>query len=260
MQAVTAFDNNPPIEYYFEETSNNQGGSDSGWQASTLYYDKGLLPGTQYTYKVRVRDSQNNITVNSVAKNVTTPAGEPGHFIQDADGTVSIEAENYDGLVTSTKTDHYWALDKSVSGYSGSGAMIALPNRRYEIDEKYVPDASPRMDFNVKFNRAGTHYLHIRGYGSDYNNDACHGGINLQGPPALASMAFTPSLAYVWDNHSGDSEIVIPHPGIHKIHVFMREDGTIIDKIVITDTQSVPSGNGPPESNRGGVGRRRHNR
>jgi hypothetical protein len=103
----------------------------------------------------------------------------------------------------------------------------------------------------VKFNRAGTHYMHIRGYGSDYNNDACHGGINFQGPPALASMAFTPPLAYVWDTHGG-SEIVIPYPGIHKIHVYMREDGTIIDKIVITDTPGVPSEDGPPESERGG--------
>ena len=252
MQAVTTFDSNPPVEYYFEETSGNPGGSDSGWQASTVYYGNDLRPGTQYTYKVRSRDSQKNTTANSVVKNVTTPAVEPGHFIQGADGTVSIEAENYDGLVTSTKTDHYWALDKSVSGYSGSGAMIALPNRRYEIDENYVPDASPRMDFNVKFNRAGKHYMHIRGYGSDYGNDACHGGINLQGLDALTSMAFTPSLAYVWDNHDGNSEIVIPHPGIHKIHVFMREDGTIIDKIVINTSPGKLPGSGPAESARGG--------
>ena len=186
-----------------------------------------------------------------MAKNVTTPTVEPGHFIQDADGMVSMEAENNHGLVTGTQRGCYWAFDDRVSGYSGSGAMIALPNTRYEIDENYVLGGSPRMDFNVKFNRAGTHYMHIRCYGSDYDNDACHGGINLQGPPALASMAFTPSLAYVWDNHGG-TEIVIPYPGIHKIHVYMREDGTIIDKIVINTSPGKLTGSGPAESSRGG--------
>ena len=41
-------------------------------------------------------------------------------------------------------------------------------------------------------------------------------------------------------------------PAVHKVHIWMREDGTIVDKIVITDTQSVPSGSGPAESTRGG--------
>lgn len=251
MQALTAFDANPPVEYYFEETSGNAGASNSGWQASTLYYDNNLLPGTQYTYKVRARDSQQNSTAFTLISNVTTPTEAPCHFIQDVNGTVSIEAENYDTLTTGSQTGHNWVFDDDNTGFTGSGVMIAHPNFGDEIDENYLLGGSPRMDFNVLFNQSGTHYMHIRGYGSDYNDDACHGGINFQGPTALAHMAFTPSLDYVWDNHGG-SEIVIPYPGIHKIHVYMREDGTMVDKIVITDTPVSPSGNGPVESNQGG--------
>jgi hypothetical protein len=44
------------VEYYFEETSGNPGGSDSGWQTSRSYTDTGLQEDTSYTYRVRIRD------------------------------------------------------------------------------------------------------------------------------------------------------------------------------------------------------------
>lgn len=55
MTATTAIDPSG-VEYYFEETSGNAGGSDSGWQDSPTYVNNGLQPGTTYTYRVRARD------------------------------------------------------------------------------------------------------------------------------------------------------------------------------------------------------------
>jgi hypothetical protein len=55
MTATTATDPSG-VQYYFEETSGNFNGSDSIWQTSQIYTDFGLLPETQYTYKVRARD------------------------------------------------------------------------------------------------------------------------------------------------------------------------------------------------------------
>ena len=57
MVATTASDNTPPISYYFNETTGNSGGTDSGWQASTTYTDSGLSENTQYGYEVKARDS-----------------------------------------------------------------------------------------------------------------------------------------------------------------------------------------------------------
>tara|TARA_R110002111_G_scaffold177181_1_gene243203 strand:- start:6646 stop:12345 length:5700 start_codon:yes stop_codon:yes gene_type:complete len=53
------------VEYYFEETSGNPGGSDSGWQDSRLYTDSGLSPDTTYTYRVRTRDKSSNQNTGS---------------------------------------------------------------------------------------------------------------------------------------------------------------------------------------------------
>ncbi|MHC4758734.1 MAG: lamin tail domain-containing protein, partial [Planctomycetota bacterium] len=44
------------VEYYFDETSGNPGGSDSGWQTSRSYTDTGLQENTSYTYRVHTRD------------------------------------------------------------------------------------------------------------------------------------------------------------------------------------------------------------
>jgi len=39
--------------------------------------------------------------------------------------------------------------------------------------------------------------------------------------------------------------------GVHTINVWMREDGTIIDRLLLTPLSTVPSGDGPAESDRG---------
>jgi hypothetical protein len=45
------------VEYYFEETSGNPGGSDSGWISSPSYTDVGLDDAFSYSYRVKARDA-----------------------------------------------------------------------------------------------------------------------------------------------------------------------------------------------------------
>jgi len=66
MTATTAADEGL-VEYYFECTAG--GGHNSEWQGSPTYEDSGLLPLTQYTYKVKARDK-------SAAQNETGFSGE----------------------------------------------------------------------------------------------------------------------------------------------------------------------------------------
>jgi len=75
MTATTASDING-VEYYFEETSGNTGGSDSGWQDSPTYVNNGLQPETTYTYRVRARDKSpaQNATEWSAEVSATTEA------------------------------------------------------------------------------------------------------------------------------------------------------------------------------------------
>ncbi len=62
MSAVEGTDLHGPVEYYFDETSGNPGGTDSGWQTDLTYTDTDLQTGTQYTYSVKMRDTVCNET------------------------------------------------------------------------------------------------------------------------------------------------------------------------------------------------------
>ena len=47
--------------------------------------------------------------------------------------------------------------------------------------------------------------------------------------------------------------INVSTPGIHTVNIWMREDGFVLDKLVLTDSWSyTPTGEGPAESIRGG--------
>ena len=72
MTATTATDVTA-VQYYFDETSANPGGTDSGWQSQPTYTDTGLSPGVQYTYRVLARDAALNQTTPSDSVDVTTP-------------------------------------------------------------------------------------------------------------------------------------------------------------------------------------------
>ena len=79
----------PPVQYYFDETSGNAGGTDSGWTTSRTYTNNGLSPGIQYTYRVLARDSAAvpNQTTPSSSVNVTTPIIAGGKVITPAGTT-----------------------------------------------------------------------------------------------------------------------------------------------------------------------------
>ncbi|MCX6867609.1 MAG: DUF6055 domain-containing protein, partial [Verrucomicrobia bacterium] len=248
MQAIPGTDGNLPIEYYFEETTGHPGGTDSGWQTSPLFYDRGLVPNTLYTYVVRARDALGNTTTNSTPASITTPLFHPGNFTQGSDGTISIEAENYDLKVTGTLYNNNWVFDSSVAGYSGTGGMKVV-NAGVQINTQYAPTASPRLDFNVKFDRAGAHTLFVRGHGENYNADSCHAGLDMQELTELQNINTFTQTGYDW--HASQT-FYVPYVGVHKVNIWMREDGATIDKLVITPGSSLPTGTGPAESPRGG--------
>jgi hypothetical protein len=79
MTATTANDASG-VEYYFDETSGNPGGTDSGWQDSPEYTDDGLDAETEYTYTVTARDK-------SAAGNTTAPS-DPASATTDNIGTI----------------------------------------------------------------------------------------------------------------------------------------------------------------------------
>jgi len=179
---------------------------------------------------------------------VTVNAPQTGEaYEQDAQGLVSIEAEHY--TAKTDAADVAWT-EITDSAASGGLAMDSAP------DDGVAITSDVRMDYRVNFVKTGTHYIWVRGRawprtGSVGNADSLHMG--LDGPIAgTADNISGFSTSYAWSGSTMDgpvATITVTSTGVHDINVFVREDGFVCDKIVLTtDSGYVPSGTGPAAS------------
>jgi len=176
-----------------------------------------------------------------------------GYYIQQGgpDGIISIEAENY--KTKEAIEDHYWELTTEKLGFSGKGSMVSLPDNGANEDIDY--DDSPFIDYQVNFVRTGRHYIWIRGWGISAG-DTAHLDLDHQELESGEEIGFEENRWY-WAYENDDDEHAyfdIKEPGVHTISLCMREDGLIVDKIVLTTNPDYkPHGVGPVESTGGGV-------
>ncbi|MCM8537056.1 MAG: PQQ-dependent sugar dehydrogenase [Lentisphaeraceae bacterium] len=184
---------------------------------------------------------------------------EKDPYQPDASGLVSIEAENADS-VTTGQNNHDWVLVSEAEATGGS-AYYASPDSGVNQNTNYTT-LSPRLDYQVNFDRAGTFHVWVRGHsiqGLSGRSDSVHVGLN---GAAVASAdrinTFTPS--YGWSESTMDgiqATIEVPSAGVHTVNVWMREDGFTFDKLVLTpDDAFVPVADGPHESVRGTLARK----
>ncbi|MEA3413408.1 MAG: Ig-like domain-containing protein [Pseudomonadota bacterium] len=159
-------------------------------------------------------------------------------FLQDEQGVISMEAENFGANID--RGVSFWQQQPDPSGGDASGdTMQALPDDG--VQRTNAAD-SPQLDFPIVFNRTGTHHIWVRGYGTGKKSDSIL--FELDGV-ALDNLGFGTG-ALRW---KGRSALEVTSAGAHTINVWMREDGVYVDKIVVGDgSGDKPSGVGPPES------------
>ncbi|MDT8301312.1 MAG: LamG-like jellyroll fold domain-containing protein [Sedimentisphaerales bacterium] len=168
------------------------------------------------------------------------------------DGIVSVEAEDYDANVE--VGGHAWVETGPVDGFIGEAGMHA-PNGQGGHSSDYA-DNSERLEYEIQFEKTGTHYVWILAWGASGTDDSCHVGLDGEATPLSSQMSGGWSGGYAWNNSRYQmpepSQIDIVTAGLHTLNIWVREDGLIIDKIVLTTNPNYrPSGNGPPLSHRG---------
>jgi hypothetical protein len=109
------------------------------------------------------------------------------------------------------------------------------------------------MDFNVWFTKTGLHYVWIRGFAAGPLDDSLH--LGLDGAPTSSSERIGGGTynSWTWSQYTITGTVVatinVLTPGFHTLTVYMREDGFIVDKLLLTlDGSFVPSATGPSES------------
>ena len=162
----------------------------------------------------------------------------------DPNQPISIEAEHYHDKAD--QNGHSWVPSNQL-GFSGDGAMQALPEDTVTIVSDYAA-RSPRLDYQVKFERAGTYYVWLRAFGVSHSSNSMHVGLNGQEISSARYINVPVTGDYVWTDGLV-KRIEISAPGVHTVNVWMRESGTILDKLVLSrDSGFSPAGKGPAET------------
>jgi len=183
---------------------------------------------------------------------------------QDASGLAVWEAEIFD--TNAPSVDHQWAFDVTPAGYAGLGSMYSLPETGASISLPAALTDSPRLSYKISFLKTGTHYLWFRG--SDGGGNSLNAGIDADDPTgttldnmddfaACCGTRLPGGTSWVWvggidATPAGRATFTVANAGVHTLHFWMREDGQIVDKMLVTtDVNFVPTGLGPAASPRG---------
>jgi hypothetical protein len=168
---------------------------------------------------------------------------------QEQGGMVVMEAESHDALTPDNTTNDSWG-EITVVYASGGACMQVGPDSIGDIhtEQTDVEANSARMGYEVDFATSGTWHIWVRGASKccqGYSSNSCHAGID--GTAEALYLDFPSNGAYAWVADT----VTVSSPGVHTINLFMREDGFIADKILLTtDSGYTPSGLGPNESPR----------
>ena len=190
-------------------------------------------------------------------------------------GLVSMEAENYSAIDNPIE-DSYWTPVDEPDGYSGTGAMQALPIDPSFTRHKTLDDAksyAPYMSYTINFVATGIHYVWLRASHVDGYDDSAWFGLNFEiygEAPIQFRVSSDPDLdeqkyvnewhwiSYLMADDDPKATIDIETAGVHTFHVFMREQALKVDKIVLTtNADYLPNAEaeeGPAETLAGGSG------
>ncbi|MBI2621265.1 MAG: hypothetical protein HYW63_01295 [Candidatus Levybacteria bacterium] len=197
------------------------------------------------------------------------PSSQVSAFIE-SNGRVVMEAESHDRNISRTHdgTEQRWQNDTTLDNFSGDRAKKALPNVGSValLNSSGVPSNSPEMIYNINFTQAGTYYIWTRSSGVDADTNSIHAGLDAVTQTNSSNLRTYfrgyQGLNTIWRWYSEKSQdsatrasITIDTAGIHTFHIWMREDGAVVDKIVLTKDAAwqppTPSDKGPVESQRG---------
>jgi len=196
---------------------------------------------------------------------VWTPADEDRSFVltqfalvdgeavfQMQDGAVAFEAESFDAVQQGSGTDgetHTWEEGTDASRQAdASGGTYLVAEPKAGNDNADDTTSGPRLDYEVDFESAGTYYIWVRTQSASGNDDSVHVGLD----GSLASdggigVAGGSGSSWGWSSTvKSDGKRVkvdVESSGVHTVSVWMREDGTPFDRVVVTDDPSyTPSG------------------
>lgn len=162
--------------------------------------------------------------------------------IQEIEGIVVIEAEDYTTKIAGEGNDTYWAVEENTN--SSNNRMVKGGGPIFNSGKRQT---GARLDFQINFVNTGIYYLWVRMLGPNGIQDSFYPGFNEKLATQGSGMS-NASNQWVWE-HTSDKEPVkinVVTAGEHNLNLWVRESGIQIDKIILTkDPKFTPKDLGP---------------
>ncbi|MEO1618075.1 MAG: hypothetical protein AAFV88_19635 [Planctomycetota bacterium] len=193
------------------------------------------------------------------------PANAKKVTVQKDDGTVVVEAEDFDAVAKQTHRAWYKTTAEQTpdvnpdpdpnhaEGASGGAYLEILPDTRVTHADKLVrgvsftdkPGECSVLYYPIKFTQPGRYYVWVRMCCTGSEDNGIHIGLDGQWPKSGERMQFTGKHGeWQWDSRQrtkkvhtgvlGQIWLDIEEPGLHTVMFSMREDGFEFDKFMLT--------------------------
>jgi len=145
-------------------------------------------------------------------------------------GMVVVEAEEYTNHIS--RSDRNWEFFDQPAGFSGSGLMVVTngPDANSNINVN-VATTSPELQYGLNVPTAGLYHVWMSAYCQNSNEDSVHLGIDGS-LDAGNPMNFSQYNTWAWSGTARTFSVV--SAGARTFSLWMREDGTRIDRMVVT--------------------------
>jgi hypothetical protein len=192
--------------------------------------------------KLGITYSQDGLTQPDRVNPMTQDLGLPNaYWLPIMDSQVIMEAESFTTQTpgSGVAIDSTW-VEIIQTGASGT-AMQAEPNVGVNVGNTTL---GPRLDYAGEFFTPGTYYVWVRLLGPSGRDDSVH--VGLDGVPVSYSKygVSNGSGEWHWEERAGGKRVVVTvsSVGVHTVNLWMREDGVIVDKLLLTtDPSYVPA-------------------
>ncbi len=196
--------------------------------------------------------------IDGVTHTVKAWAFDLDHPADDfSENTFVIEAESYYRNHKGKDDTDNSGIDASASDWgiqtdatASGGSHMAVPEDSPELDV-LLNDIGARMDYAVWVDTPGTYYAWVRMKGASTTSDSVHIGVDGVMKSDRGEGMTDASTQWHWEQNANGTAVDLGYldEGLHRVHVWMREDGTLVDRILLTtDTTldlSAESGAGP---------------
>jgi hypothetical protein len=213
-------------------------GADVGWKWVKCPVTFNAATGVQ-TVSIYMREDGTKVDKVILTKSNSYVPGQPtDSFSQEtgSNGLVEMEAESFTSKVAGSGSFAGMNWTEYNDADASNNKYMVVPDNGNKNGG--TSDSSPHLDFKVNFVHTGTHYIWIRmNSGNNGGDDSVTPRYNSS---VITEFHFGADVGWKWVKCPVTFNAAT---GVQTVSIYMREDGTKVDKIILTKNNSYTPSN-----------------